>query len=58
MNIIKKKKFKGKKIDVVDFETNLTGLRIKHEMIEQGNAVADLLGQLMCSSVSSIRIPY
>ena len=42
MNIIKKKKFKGKKIDVVDFETNLTGLRIKHEMIEQGNAVAVL----------------
>jgi len=42
MNIIKKKKFKGKNIDVVDFETNLTGLRIKHEMIEQGNAVAVL----------------
>ena len=42
MNIIKKKKFKGKNIDVVDFETNLAGLRIKHEMIEQGNAVAVL----------------
>ncbi len=42
MNIIKKKTFKGKNIDVVDFETNLTGLRIKHEMIEQGNAVAVL----------------
>ena len=42
MNIVKKKKFKGKNIDVVDFETNLTGLRIKHEMIEQGNAVAVL----------------
>ena len=42
MNIVKKKKFEGKNIDVVDFETNLTGLRIKHEMIEQGNAVAVL----------------
>jgi ADP-ribose pyrophosphatase len=42
MNIIKKKKFKGKNINVVDFEINEIGLKIKHEMIEQGNAVAVL----------------
>ena len=42
MNIRKKLKFKGKNIDVLDFETNLTKMKIKHEMIEQGNAVAVL----------------
>ena len=42
MNIKKKLKFKGKNIDVLDFETNLTKMKIKHEMIEQGNAVAVL----------------
>tara|TARA_B100000029_G_scaffold378642_1_gene373425 strand:+ start:666 stop:1178 length:513 start_codon:yes stop_codon:yes gene_type:complete len=42
MKINKRKKFKGKNVHVVDFETNLTGLKIKHEMIEQGNAVAVL----------------
>ena len=42
MKINKRKKFEGKNVHVVDFETNLTGLKIKHEMIEQGNAVAVL----------------
>mgnify|MGYP003324859477 FL=1 len=42
MNIKKKLKFKGKNIDVLDFETNLTKVKIKHEMVEQGNAVAVL----------------
>ena len=42
MNIKKKLKFKGKNIDVLDFETNLARIKIKHEMVEQGNAVAVL----------------
>ena len=42
MNIRKKLKFKGKNIDVLDFETNLARIKIKHEMVEQGNAVAVL----------------
>ena len=44
MNIIKKKKFKGKNIDVVDFETNLTGLRM-------------VLSFLLCISMG-IEVPY
>ncbi|MDC0186966.1 NUDIX hydrolase [Candidatus Nitrosopelagicus sp.] len=42
MNIKKKLKFKGKNIDVLDFETNRVRIKIKHEMVEQGNAVAVL----------------
>ena len=42
MNIKKKIKFKGKNIDILDFETNLAKVKIKHEMVEQGNAVAVL----------------
>lgn len=42
MNIKKKLKFRGKNVDVLDFETNLRKVKIKHEMVEQGNAVAVL----------------
>ena len=42
MKINKKVKFKGKKINVIDFKTEFSELKIQHEMIEQGNAVAVL----------------
>jgi len=42
MKIKKTKKYKGKNIDIVLYETKLNGTRIRQEIVEQGNAVAVL----------------
>ena len=42
MKIKKTKKYKGKNIDIVLYETKLNGTRISQEIVEQGNGVAVL----------------
>ena len=42
MKIKKTKKYKGKNINVVLYETKLNGTKISQEIVEQGNAVAVL----------------
>ena len=42
MKIKKTKKYKGKNIDIVLYETKLNGTRISQEIVEQGNAAAVL----------------
>ena len=42
MKIKKTKKYKGKNIDIVLYETKLNGSRISQEIVEQGNGVAVL----------------
>ena len=42
MKIKKTKKYKGKNINVVLYETKLNGTRISQEIVEQGNVVAIL----------------
>ena len=42
MKIKKTKKYKGKNIDIVLYETKLNGTRISQEIVEQGNGIAVL----------------